>query len=181
MPLNEIKRPVLYLPLEKDLKEGLILPLDNIEGFLEHSTTLHLVCLSCSLSTMKIEIYTTGKTETAFYLYREDKLEDLRAVFEHSKRDIHRVIFNNIIGRRHLSWLTSVILDLELKGAAQNTVAIFLHYRFLGILHYSQGTDAVFMHRHLADHVVSWEFDGRVTINDIPGIEIQYACDCSKY
>ncbi|KAK0504192.1 hypothetical protein EDD18DRAFT_1457261 [Armillaria luteobubalina] len=145
----------------------------------DRTKNAHKLILSCSLSTMKIEIYTTGETETAFYLYRKDELEDLRVAFEHSRRDIRRAIFNDVIGRRHLSWLTGVILDLELEGATQNTVAIFLHYRFLGVLRYSQGTDAVFMHRCLADRVVSWEFDGRVAVNDIPGIEIQYACDCT--
>ncbi|KAK0477149.1 RecF/RecN/SMC N terminal domain-containing protein [Armillaria luteobubalina] len=145
----------------------------------DRTKNAHKLILSCSLSTMKIEIYTTGETETAFYLYREDELEDLQAAFEHSKRDIHREIFNDVIGRRHLSWLTGVILNLELEGATQNTIAIFLHYRFLGILHYSQGTDAVFVRHCLADHVVSWEFDGRVAVNNILGIEIQYACDCT--
>ncbi|KAK0505502.1 hypothetical protein EDD18DRAFT_1098852 [Armillaria luteobubalina] len=135
--------------------------------------------LSYNYPTMKIKIFTTHATEMAFLLYREDEINDLHAVLEHTKSDIHRVISEDIIARKFTLNLDCIVLNLVVENAPQNICAIFMQCRFLGILRYVQSTGAAeFVRRCSVDCIVYWGPQETIIVDAVPDVEIQHVGDC---
>ncbi|KAK0488145.1 hypothetical protein EDD18DRAFT_1110518 [Armillaria luteobubalina] len=135
--------------------------------------------LSYNHPIMKIKIFTTHATETAFFLYREDEINDLHAALEHTKSNIHRVISEDVIARKFTLNLDCIVLDLVVGNAPQNICAIFVQCRFLGILRYSQSTGAAeFVRRRSVDRMVYWGPRETIIVDAVPDVEIQHVGDC---
>ncbi|KAK0207759.1 hypothetical protein IW262DRAFT_1302424 [Armillaria fumosa] len=138
--------------------------------------------LSYNHPIMKIKIFTTHVTETAFFLYREDEINDLHVALEHTKSDIHRVISEDVITRKFTLNLDCIVLDLVVENAPQNICAIFVQCRFLGILHYSQSTSAAeFMCRRSVNRMVYWGPQETIIVDTVPDVEIQHVGDWYMY
>ncbi|KAK0482913.1 hypothetical protein EDD18DRAFT_1112430 [Armillaria luteobubalina] len=141
-----------------------------------------IVSFSYNYPTMKIRIFTTHATETAFFLYREAETKDLHMVLEHTKSDIRRVISEDVIAKKFTLNLDCIVLNLVVENAPQNICAIFMQCRFLGVLRYSQSTGpAEFVHHHSVDRMVYWGPWETIIVDAVPDVEIQHVGDWYMY